>query len=682
MRGAHLLMLFPIAFTSQAANVLDYSEVDLSTILNQTSQGFSAANQSLAYHEASRVETGTTTLLRKQQLHYGVPVYGQSVVVDLSQQGIAQAVDGQVLTGIETDIGSTLPMINAQQAIAIAKSQHKGVAAATIRNPNADLFIWLDEQQQAHLIYKVDFLQTKGMGPSRPITLVDAKSGELLDQWEGIAFIDAEGPGGNQKSGRYYFGPNTQYGGFQVNSYCQMDSQNVVTMNMNNRQDYGQVHQFACNGSYGRNVNDYRAINGAYAPMNDAHYFGQRVFDMYKEWLNTRPIQQKLTMRVHYGSNYGNAFWDGQQMTFGDGNQSMYPLATWDVIAHEVSHGFTEQNSNLEYRGQSGGMNESFSDVAAAALSEYVHGSFNWKMGEHVMKYSPAMRYFIQPSEDGMSIDHVNQYYNGIDVHHSSGIFNKAFYHLATSNGWDIKKAFMAYATANQLYWTSRSNFQSGAEGVCKAAQHLGYESSAVRSAFSQVGVNVQYCGSGQPNPNPNPPTPTPTPTPGINNLELNVPAPVLSSGNDQQQFVLKNSSEGDVWIQTYNGYGNVDLYVAIGRPASLNDYDCSSTNLDNNEYCGFGGIQGDDIYVMVSGAQGSTDAYVAVSTVLELPNPSPQPDPQDMCVDVPEWSPNTFYPAGASVQYWGNRFTSTTDNWGADPFENYWYWTHEGLCM
>ena len=558
MRGTHLLMLFPIAFTSQAANVVNYSDVDLSTVLNQKNQGFSLVNQPLGYQEASRVETGKTTLLRKQQIHYGVPVYGHSVVVDLSQRGIAQAVDGEVLTGIEADIGSTLPMINAQQAIDIAKSQHKGIAVMTVRNPNAALFIWLDDQQQARLIYKVDFLQNQGMAPSRPITLVDAKSGELIDQWEGIAFIEAEGPGGNQKSGRYYFGPNTQYGGFQVNSYCQMDSQNVVTINMNNRQDYGQVHQFACNGNYGRNVNDYRAINGAYAPMNDAHYFGQRVFDMYKEWLNTRPIQQKLTMRVHYGSNYGNAFWDGQQMTFGDGNQSMYPLATWDVIAHEVSHGFTEQNSNLEYRGQSGGMNESFSDVAAAALSEYVHGAFNWKMGEHVMKYSPAMRYFIQPSQDGMSIDHVNQYYNGIDVHHSSGIFNKAFYHLATSNGWDIKKAFMAYATANQLYWSSRSNFQSGAEGVCKAAQQLGYESSAVRSAFSQVGVNVQYCGSGQPNPNPNPPTPNPTP--GITNLELNVPVPVLSSGNDQQQFVLQNSSEDDIWIQTYNGYGNVDL--------------------------------------------------------------------------------------------------------------------------
>ncbi|MFS1947950.1 M4 family metallopeptidase [Vibrio lentus] len=679
MRGAHLLMLFPIAFTSQAANVVDYSQVDLSTVLNQTTQGFTAVSQPLAYQDASRVDTGTTTLLRKKQLHYGIQVYGQSVVVDLSQKGIAKAVDGQVLTDIEADIGSTLPMINAQQALAIAKSQYQGVAAATIHSPNTELGIWLDEQQQARLIYKIDFLQTKGMAPSRPITLVDAKSGELLDQWEGIAFIEAEGPGGNQKSGRYYFGSNTQFGAFQVNSFCQMDSQDVITLNMNNQQSSGQVHQFSCNDNGGSNVNNYRAVNGAYAPMNDAHYFGQRVFDMYQDWLNTRPIQQKLKMRVHYGSNYGNAFWDGRQMTFGDGNQSMYPLATWDVIAHEVSHGFTEQNSGLEYRGMSGGMNESFSDVAAAALSDYVHGSFNWKMGEHVMKHSDAMRYFIKPSQDGMSIGHINQYYNGIDVHHSSGIFNKAFYHLATSNSWDIKKAFKAYATANQLYWTPNSNFQQGADGVCKAAEKLGYETSAVKSAFNEVGIDVQNCGSGLPNPNPNPPTPTPTPTPtpGVVDLEINMPTPIQAAGDDQQQFVLKNAPVDEVWVQTYNGYGDVDMYVAIGRPASLNDYDCASTNQGNREYCGLNGVQGADIYVMASGSKGSMGAYVAVSADLE----APKPEPQGLCDNLQEWNPNYYYPAGTAVQYFGNRFSASADNWGADPFNNYWYWVFEGAC-
>ncbi|NOH72281.1 peptidase M4 family protein [Vibrio pectenicida] len=668
MRNVNLLLLLPIAFGSQAANIVDYSQVELSHIFNQsTSKNYSPSSQPLAYSENNHVQIGSNTLLRKQQLHFGVPVYGQSIVAQLSSQGDITPIDGQVLTGISTDIGSTLPMFNADQAIELVKKTNNGFTSQPMDEPRASLMIWQDSQQVAHLVYKVDIVQTKGMAPSRPITLVDAKTGEILDKWEGIAFIEAEGPGGNQKSGRYYFSPTTHYGGFEVNQYCQMDSTNVKTIDMNNQQYGGQVHQFNCN------TNSSRAVNGAYAPMNDAQYFGQQVFDMYMDWLNTKPIQQKLTMRVHYGTSYGNAFWDGRQMTFGDGNQSMYPLATWDVIAHEVSHGFTEQNSGLEYRGMSGGMNESFSDVAAAALSQYVNGNFNWKMGEHVMKYSDAMRYFIQPSKDGTSIDHINQYYNGIDVHHSSGIFNKAFYHLATSPNWDIQKAFIAYATANQLYWRANSNFQQGAEGVCKAAEKLGYQSSAVHSAFAQVGIQVTNCTQ-----NPNP-TPTPTPTPNITNLAINIPTPIDPNGTDEQHFILKKAPNKDIWVQTYNGYGNVDMYVAINRPASLSNNDCSSTNADNGEYCGFSGVGQADIYIMVKGAIGSSDAYVGVSAYLD--EQDPQPQPQDTCSALSEWSSNDYYPQGMQVQYQGNRFTSIQDSWGADPYNYYWYWLFEGSC-
>jgi vibriolysin len=228
--------------------------------------------------------------------------------------------------------------------------------------------------------------------------------------------------------------------------------------------------------------------------MNDAQYFGQQVFNMYRDWLGVRPIHQKLIMRVHYGENLGNAFWDGQQTIFGDGNDSMYPLATWDVIAHEVSHGFTEQNSGLEYRDMSGGINEAFSDMAAAALGQYVFGDYNWKFGEDVMKHSEAIRYFINPGKDGYSIGHIANYYQGMDVHNSSGIFNKAFYHLATSEQWNIKKAFRAFATANQLYWQPNASFKQGADGVCEAAKALNYSAGAVSLAFAQVGIQTQSC--------------------------------------------------------------------------------------------------------------------------------------------------------------------------------------------
>ncbi|MCV5736521.1 M4 family metallopeptidase, partial [Escherichia coli] len=91
---------------------------------------------------------------------------------------------------------------------------------------------------------------------------------------------------------------------------------------------------------------------------------GKVVYDMYKDWLNTAPLTFQLQMRVHYRKRYENAFWNGSSMTFGDGASYFYPLVSLDVSAHEVSHGFTEQNSNLIYSGQSGGINEAFSDMA------------------------------------------------------------------------------------------------------------------------------------------------------------------------------------------------------------------------------------------------------------------------------------------------------------------------------
>ncbi|MBO0200937.1 M4 family metallopeptidase, partial [Vibrio alginolyticus] len=86
------------------------------------------------------------------------------------------------------------------------------------------------------------------------------------------------------------------------------------------------------------------------------------------------------------------------------------------VSAHEVSHGFTEQNSNLIYSGQSGGINEAFSDMAGEAAEFYSRGSNDWKVGFDIRK-SPtgALRYMDNPPLDGRSIDHASQYVSGMD---------------------------------------------------------------------------------------------------------------------------------------------------------------------------------------------------------------------------------------------------------------------------
>ena len=117
-----------------------------------------------------------------------------------------------------------------------------------------------------------------------------------------------------------------------------MNSGDVITVNLRQRYDNRSVtpFRFACP------YNDYKPINGAFAPLNDAHYFGNVVFQMYGGWFGgLRPLnERKLYMKVHYGNGYENAFWDGQAMTFGDGRSRFYPLVSLDVSAHEVSHGF------------------------------------------------------------------------------------------------------------------------------------------------------------------------------------------------------------------------------------------------------------------------------------------------------------------------------------------------------
>ncbi|EIL87887.1 M4 family metallopeptidase, partial [Rhodanobacter spathiphylli] len=75
------------------------------------------------------------------------------------------------------------------------------------------------------------------------------------------------------------------------------------------------------------------------------------------------------------------------------------------------------------------------------------------------------------------------------DVHYSSGVYNKAFCLLAKTSGWDVKKAFQAFALANKSYWTATSTFNSGACGVESAATDLGYNANDVITAFTGVGV-------------------------------------------------------------------------------------------------------------------------------------------------------------------------------------------------
>ncbi|WP_184041745.1 M4 family metallopeptidase, partial [Chitinivorax tropicus] len=449
-----------------------------------------------------RPVTSLTTMdgavkVKYQQYYNGIKVWGEHAPVGVQQRGldsvqadaVASYVSGTFVQGIEEDLPQIKPTLSKEDALKVARNI--ALAGSPLRqgeNEEVELLIQLDSAGRAQLFYMTS-LFVPGIAPKRPFFMIDAMSGRVLKKWDGLAHREATGPGGNTKTGMYEFGKGRK--ALQVDDQCRFETENVVTVDLRNTTSNSNTpFQLSNCGATGTPRNEYRSVNGAFSPLNDAHFSGGVVFDMYREWLQRRPIQQKLTLRVHYGNNYQNAFWDGRAMSFGDGGSRMFPLVSLGVVAHEVSHGFTQQNSNLVYSGQSGGMNEAFSDMASQAAEFYAVGKASFLIGHDIIKQQGrAMRYMNDPEQDGGSIGHASKYFDGIDVHHSSGVYNKAFYLLANKAGWNVRKAFETFAVANMMYWRSNSTFNDGACGVIRAADDKKLNRNDVIDVFRQVGV-------------------------------------------------------------------------------------------------------------------------------------------------------------------------------------------------
>ncbi|QDQ29308.1 hemagglutinin [Chitinimonas arctica] len=513
---------------------------------------------------------------RYRQYHQGVPVWGVGVVEQRNPGEAQPLLSGAMLRGVSIDMPSAKPAFSSSVVLAQAKSLAK---AGATENDTASLFVKLDNGV-ARLVYVVSFMVNDAKAPSRPHFLIDANTGVVIKRWEGLAHRDATGPGGNTKTGQYEYG--TTYGPLVVNDNCQMNSGNVITVNLNHGTSGSSAYQFTCPR------NTVKAINGAFSPLNDAHYFGNVVFNMYKDWFNLRPISQTLYMKVHYSSGYENAFWDGSAMSFGDGASTFYPLVSLDVSAHEVSHGFTEQNSGLEYSGMSGGMNEAFSDMAGEAAEYYMkNGTNDFQVGAEIFKSSGALRYMDNPPRDGRSIGNASDYYDGLDVHYSSGVFNKAFYTLAKKTGWNTRKAFEVMVDANRLHWQENSTFDEGACGVEKAAVARGYTKADVTSAFSAVGVHCED----------QPPLPT-------NELKKGVPVTGLAAAKNAKLNYTMAVPAGarNLTFTMSGGTGDADIYIKFGSAPTLTSYDYRPYKYGNNEKVTISTGRTGTYYVMING--------------------------------------------------------------------------------
>lgn len=509
-----------LALNALAAQKVSLAENSAETIaqMNQQLKGTKSlksvlgVNSNQTFEVKQTQQKGGSTFLRLQQKFQGMEVKGFQTLLKLND-GVVERVHGYKLEGIETDLQNQAFKVAPNKIVDLAKSifvnRNNFFKNWNYKNIEVKKIVIQDDQGQARFAYEVEILADliKAGNPKRVIMTIDANNGTLLKFINNLQFNDepatATGPGGNEKTGEYFYGKD--FPALEVKTTdqktCRLENENVSTIDLKNSKDQSQKASF----SFSCGENNQRAINGAFSPLNDAHSFGTVVFNMYRDWYKLSPLGEgkKLTLQVHYGNDFENAFWDGKTMTFGDGANTFFPLVVLDVTAHEVSHGFTEFNSNLAYESQSGGMNEAFSDMAGEAAEFYARGKNDFIIGHEIMKKGDGLRYMADPTKDGNSIDHVSKFkWSGfcsvlpipkfcIDVHHSSGIYNKAFYLIATAPGWDTRKAFDIFVNANSHYWSANSTFADGAKGVLDSAKDLGYPTADVVKAFSVVGINL-----------------------------------------------------------------------------------------------------------------------------------------------------------------------------------------------
>ncbi len=254
--------------------------------------------------------------------------------------------------------------------------------------------------------------------------------------------------------------------------------------------------------------------------VTEAYDYSGNTYDFYEKIFGRNSVDdkgQRLDSSVHYGQQYDNAFWDGRQMIYGDGDGELFNRFTLalDVIGHELTHGVTQNTAALEYSGQSGALNESISDVFGTMVKQWTLGQnvdqADWLIGKGLFTaqiQGVALRSMKDPGSayDDPQIgkgpqpknmaNYVNTTEDSGGVHINSGIPNYTFFLAATAIGgyaWE-KTGKIWYDTLTKRL-TSTSDFQAAADATTSAAGELfgqgGAEQKAVIDAWTKAGIKL-----------------------------------------------------------------------------------------------------------------------------------------------------------------------------------------------
>lgn len=361
---------------------------------------------------------------RYQRTFQGMRVIGGDMIVHTDAKGAVQ--DVQHASRQKIAPASTTAKVNKASAIATARRTAKFKATAT----TSELVVFASDQGDRLAHDTVVKGVKKDQTPSRLHVVIDAQTGKTLASWDEIHSADGEG---------IFVGTVTIDTKAANGTHQMIDTVrgNGTTIDLNNAQSGGTVMTDA----------DDHWGNGTMSDPNsagvDAHYGAAQTWDYFLDKHGRHGIFDDgvgVPSRVHYGNNYVNAFWDGQQMTYGDGENNQNPLTELDVAGHEMSHGVTEATAGLVYYGDAGGLNEATSDIFGTAVE------FNSNNAEDVGDYligeeidingnGTPLRYMDKPSRDGASYDCWSSSIGSEDPHYTSGPGNHFFYLASEGSG-------------------------------------------------------------------------------------------------------------------------------------------------------------------------------------------------------------------------------------------------------
>ncbi|MBD2021456.1 M4 family metallopeptidase [Leptolyngbya sp. FACHB-36] len=255
------------------------------------------------------------------------------------------------------------------------------------------------------------------------------------------------------------------------------------------------------------------AVDEAYDGAGATYDFFAEIFE--RNSIDDRGMRLEST--VHFDKKYDNAFWNGTQMVYGDGDGELFNrfTASIDVIGHELTHGITQFEAGLIYYGESGAINESMSDVFGIMVKQYslkqtVEQS-DWIVGAELLTpkvkgigirsmKAPGTAYDDPVLGKDPQPDHLSKLYKGTGdnggVHINSGIPNRAFYLAASEiGGYAWEKAGKIWYIALRDRLRARANFKRAAKTTIDIAGELygqdSTEQKAVRNGWKTVGVNV-----------------------------------------------------------------------------------------------------------------------------------------------------------------------------------------------